>query len=90
MLAVLNAVTSDLLGHAEASLSNVAWEASEPVRATWRRFATRPPGVRRMCWSAGCWSLVEKITLSDAGAHVDYRVKDEQMAFHQPEPAGPP
>jgi hypothetical protein len=34
--------------------------------------------------------LVEKITLSDGGAHVDYRVKDEQIAFHQPDPSGPP
>ena len=34
--------------------------------------------------------LVERITLSDGGAHVDYRVKDEQIAFHQPDPAGPP
>jgi len=33
--------------------------------------------------------LVEKITLSDGGAHVDYRVKDEQIAFYQP-PSGPP
>jgi hypothetical protein len=34
--------------------------------------------------------LVEKITLSEGGAHVDYRVKDEQIAFHQPDPSGPP
>ncbi len=34
--------------------------------------------------------LVEKITLSSGGAHVDYRVKDEQIAFHQPDPSGPP
>ena len=34
--------------------------------------------------------LIEKITLSEGGAHVDYRVKDEQIAFHQPDPSGPP
>ncbi len=34
--------------------------------------------------------LVEKITFSEGGAHVDYRVKREQIAFHQPDPCGPP
>ena len=34
--------------------------------------------------------LVEKITLSAGGAHVDYRVKDEPASFHQPDPSGPP
>jgi recombinase-like zinc beta ribbon protein/recombinase len=34
--------------------------------------------------------LVERVTLSDGGAHVDYRVKEEQIAFHQPDPPGPP
>ena len=49
-------------------------------------WSTRPLDERREALDR----LVEKITLSDGGAHVDYRVKDEQIAFHQPDPSGPP
>jgi hypothetical protein len=49
-------------------------------------WSTRPLVERREALDR----LVEKITLSDGGAHVDYRVKDEQIAFHQPDPSGPP
>jgi hypothetical protein len=34
--------------------------------------------------------IIEKITLSEGGAHVDYRIKDAEVPFHQPDPSGPP
>ncbi len=64
-------------------------EQIDPVKfraAVLEAWSTRPLDERREALDR----LVERITLSDGGAHVDYRVKDEQIAFHQPEPSGPP
>ena len=64
-------------------------ERLNPIKfraAVLEAWSARPLEERR----AALDRLVEKITLSDGGAHVDYRVKDEQIAFHQPDPPGPP
>jgi DNA invertase Pin-like site-specific DNA recombinase len=64
-------------------------ERLNPIKfraAVLEAWSARPLEERR----AALDRLVEKITLSDGGAHVDYRVKDEQIAFHQPDPSGPP
>ena len=37
--------------------------------------------------------MIERITLSTGGAHIDYRVKQHPIGpdgFHQPDPSGPP
>ena len=64
-------------------------ERVDPIRfraAVLEAWSTRPLDERREALDR----LVEKITLSEGGVHVDYRVKGEQIAFHQPDPPGPP
>ncbi len=64
-------------------------EQIDPIKfraAVLEAWSARPLDERREALDR----LVEKITLSSGGAHVDYRVKDEQIAFHQPDPPGPP
>ena len=64
-------------------------ERMDPARfraAVLEAWGTRPLFERREALDR----LVEKITLSEGGAHIDYRVKEEQIAFHQPDPPGPP
>ena len=64
-------------------------ERTDPAKfraAVLEAWSVRPLDERREALDR----LVEKITLSEGGAHVDYRVKDEQIAFHQPDPSGPP
>ncbi len=64
-------------------------ERVDPIKfraAVLEAWSTRPLAERREALDR----LVEKITLSEGGVHVDYRVKAEQIAFHQPDPFGPP
>ena len=64
-------------------------ERMDPAKfraAVLEAWSTRPLDERREALDR----LVEKITLSEGGAHIDYRVKEEQIAFHQPDPPGPP
>jgi len=64
-------------------------ERVDPIKfraAVLEAWSSRPLEERREALDR----LVEKITLSEGGVHVDYRVKGEQIAFHQPDPLGPP
>jgi len=64
-------------------------EQIDPIKfraAVLEAWSARPLDERREALDR----LIEKITLSSGGAHVDYRVKGQQIAFHQPDPSGPP
>jgi hypothetical protein len=77
--------TAALAGRQSPTLRLRTLDIIEAI-AVLEAWSTRPLDERREALER----LVEKITLSDGGAHVDYRVKDEQIAFHQPDPPGPP
>jgi hypothetical protein len=67
------------------------WQSAAPAIDPFRReiltaWGSRPLDERR----AALDRIIEKITLSEGGAHVDYRIKDAEVPIHQPDPSGPP